>query len=251
MSEVVRSSNPLCAACGEHANEHGAISHEFVAQDSKPEIDRIIKTVKTWPVESPPTGTYQNWIAKLVAEVEKLRVENTGLKRELGMLDDAPSDETVVHPPGHEPWRLYLPVITVQMLADYGQEGFMEQTVEPVKGIAGVTWSQAAVDFACMLQGQLQERLQSKAPACLHPADQQMVGVKCDLCGEFRERPSDPLAQLEDDTAYGEICEELQARKASVCTDPRGHKWHKPGGAKVWTCPSCGATSANGDEVSK
>lgn len=80
------------------SDEHGAISHEFVAQDSKPEIDRIIKTVKTWPIESPPTGTYQNWIAKLVAEVEKLRFENTGLKHELGVLDDAPSDETSEQP---------------------------------------------------------------------------------------------------------------------------------------------------------
>lgn len=90
--------NPLCAECGEHANEHGAISHEFVAQDSKSEIDRIIKTVKTWPIESPPMGTYQKWIAKLVAEVEKLRIENIGLKRELGMLDDDPSDEPSERP---------------------------------------------------------------------------------------------------------------------------------------------------------
>lgn len=62
-------------------------------------------------------------------------------------------------PLGQEPWRLSLPVITVQMLADYGQEGFFEKTDQPVQGIPGVSWSSAAVDFACMLQGRLQERL--------------------------------------------------------------------------------------------
>lgn len=62
-------------------------------------------------------------------------------------------------PLGQEPWRLSLPVITVKMLADYGQEGFFEKTDQPVQGVIGVSWSSAAVDFACMLQGRLQERL--------------------------------------------------------------------------------------------
>lgn len=35
------------------------------------------------------------------------------------------------------------------MLGDYGQEGFFEQTDKPVEGVAGVNWSQTAVDFAC------------------------------------------------------------------------------------------------------
>jgi hypothetical protein len=71
--------------------------------------------------------------------------------------------ETVSTPVGQESWRLALPIITVQMLGDYGQEGFFEKTDQPVKGVAGVSWSQAAVDFACMLQEQLQKRLSPKA----------------------------------------------------------------------------------------
>lgn len=47
------------------------------------------------------------------------------------------------------PYDLALPTITVQMLGDYGQEGFFEKTDKPVNGVAGVNWSQASVDFAC------------------------------------------------------------------------------------------------------
>ncbi len=47
--------------------------------------------------------------------------------------------------------RSRLPIITVQMLGDLGREGFFEKTDEPVKGVKGVSWSQAAVDFACLL----------------------------------------------------------------------------------------------------
>jgi hypothetical protein len=89
----------------------------------------------------------------------------------------APSGETCEQL-GQESWRLSLPVITVQMLADYGQEGFFEKTDQPVKGVAGVSWSQAAVDFACMLQTQLQERLQLKAGASPNDAVRWICG-KC------------------------------------------------------------------------
>lgn len=61
---------------------------------------------------------------------------------------------------GREPWRVSLPVITIQMIADYGQEGFFEKTDEAVQGVKGVKWSQAAVDFACMLQGERQSALE-------------------------------------------------------------------------------------------
>jgi hypothetical protein len=61
-------------------------------------------------------------------------------------------------PLGQEPWRCSLPVITVQMLADFGQEGFFEKTDQPVHGVAGVSWSQAAVDFSCLIQGLRKDR---------------------------------------------------------------------------------------------
>jgi hypothetical protein len=50
-----------------------------------------------------------------------------------------------------EPPAKRLPVITVKILADLIGEGFFEKTDEPVKGVKGVSWSQAAVDFACMI----------------------------------------------------------------------------------------------------
>lgn len=48
-------------------------SDETPQSASKDIVERIIRTVKTWPVESPPTGTYQSWVAALVAEIEQLR----------------------------------------------------------------------------------------------------------------------------------------------------------------------------------
>jgi len=76
-------------------------------------------------------------------------------------LDTMSANETIP-PLGQEPWRVSLPVITVQMLGDYGQEGFFEKTDKPVQGVKGVSWSQAAVDFACLLQGRLQELLSAE-----------------------------------------------------------------------------------------
>lgn len=81
---------------------------------------------------------------ELLVEIERLR---------------ARSGVETKPPLGQEPWRLGLPVITVQMLADFGQEGFFERTDEPKPGIDGVIWSQAAVDFACLLQGLRKDRL--------------------------------------------------------------------------------------------
>jgi hypothetical protein len=101
--------------------------------------------------------------------------------------------ETVSTPLGQEQWRLALPVITIQMLGDYGQEGFFEKTDQPVKGVAGVSWSQATVDFACMLQTQLQERLQSKA-AKLCPKCNRTVTQGCNYC-------ACPYSQLPASTA--------------------------------------------------
>lgn len=60
-------------------------------------------------------------------------------------------------PPEATGVRLKLPVITGQMVADYGSDGFLEKTDEPTKGVPGVTWSQAAVDFAGLLQETIDE----------------------------------------------------------------------------------------------
>ena len=29
-------------------------------------------------------------------------------------------------------------------------------------------------------------------------------------------------------------------KHGSPCTDPRGHKWHRPTPGQPWVCPSCG-----------
>src|SRR6267142_5798443 len=88
--------------------------------------------------------------------------EMNAMHRGLNLYLVGTPDET--KPPlGQEPWRCSLPVITVQMLGDFGQEGFFEKTDEPVHGVPGVGWSQAAVDFACLIQGRRAEE-----PACEH-----------------------------------------------------------------------------------
>lgn len=62
------------------------------------------------------------------------------------------------------------------------------------------------------------------------------------------ERVNRAIGRAEQATAAGiarEACDEALDRPAvetPACTDPRGHKWHKPGGETQWTCPSCGAT---------
>jgi hypothetical protein len=37
------------------------------------QVERIIRTVKAWNPESPPSGTYQKWALALVNEIERLR----------------------------------------------------------------------------------------------------------------------------------------------------------------------------------
>lgn len=63
------------------------LSDETPQSASKDIVERIIRTVKTWPVESPPTGTYQSWVAALVAEIEQLRY---------GLANSRPSETPVL-----------------------------------------------------------------------------------------------------------------------------------------------------------
>jgi hypothetical protein len=46
------------------------------------------------------------------------------------------------------------------MVADFGQEGFFEPCEES-RGVKGIGWSQAAVDFACLIQGMPAEETNS------------------------------------------------------------------------------------------
>jgi hypothetical protein len=127
-------------------------------------------------------------------------------------------------PLGQEPWRLSLPVITVQMLADYGQEGFFEKTDQPVQGVTGVSWSSAAVDFACMLQGRQQERLAVEPPDA-------PLGLMYE-CRDELARLNSPLYER-----VWKWCQERQQKGPAV--EPEAPKRDCVHSIHVDYCPSC------------
>lgn len=114
--------------------------------------------------------------------------------------------------------RCALPVITIQMLADFGQEGFFEKTTEPVLGIAGVSWSQAAVDFACLIQGLPAEKA-GETSAGRTPQDYAIehAGYLADAVGQFLEVLNEcdcagiALSELdEDDEEYDDARQDVE-----------------------------------------
>lgn len=124
---------------------------------------------------------------------------------------------------GQEPWRVSLPVITVQMLGDYGQEGFFEKTNQPVKGVAGVSWSQAAVDFACMLQGLRQKRGAQET----NPQPNEFLDLWQALCDDINANPC----------RWPGLRNELQDWLRAKGRAPSKACAHLPGQAE-W-CPKC------------
>lgn len=108
-----------------------------------------------------------------------------------------------------EPREIYLPVITVQMVADFGVDGLMEKTDAPVNGVPGVTWSQTAVDFAAMLMNLPPRVAPETEEYCTCPADYpQHLGHHPD-CNSQRVDPetstiNGPVATSEDGARYSE-----------------------------------------------
>lgn len=84
-----------------------------------------------------------------------------------------------------------LPVITPQMLEDFGQEGFFERTEKKTYGVPGWDWSQAIVDFACLLKAGPVE----KTPDVLAENLELRAALEY-IASNFPENPRDYAAEV-------------------------------------------------------